>query len=73
VFRLAVMASKEEFSNFYKDLKATEKADAVLTSAQQIDRLLRPGATYRNLNPFEVSRHYERQWRQSDALLGADD
>lgn len=25
-----------------------------LTSDQQIDRLLRPGAQYRNLNPYEV-------------------
>lgn len=28
----------------------------MLTSKQQIDRLLRPGASYFNLNPFEVSR-----------------
>lgn len=26
----------------------------MLTSKQQIDRLLRPGSTYFNLNPFEV-------------------
>ena len=44
----------ETFDNFYKDLKATEKADSVLTPTQQIDRLLRPGSTYRNLNPYEV-------------------
>ncbi|VDN50345.1 unnamed protein product [Dracunculus medinensis] len=35
-------------------MKETEKKDAVLTSKQQIDRLLRPGSTYLNLNPFEV-------------------
>jgi len=46
--------SSETFDTFYKDLKATEKADAVLTPKQQIDRLLRPGSTYRNLNPYEV-------------------
>lgn len=46
--------STETFDNFYKDLKATEKADSVLTPKQQIDRLLRPGSTYRNLNPYEV-------------------
>jgi len=46
--------STDNFDNFYKDLKATEKADAVLTPKQQIDRLLRPGSTYRNLNPYEV-------------------
>ncbi|KIH63336.1 putative ATP synthase F1, epsilon subunit [Ancylostoma duodenale] len=36
------------------EIKATEKEDAVLTSQQQLDRLLRPGSTYLNLNPFEV-------------------
>uniref|UniRef100_A0A8C8EU92 DnaJ homolog subfamily C member 8 n=1 Tax=Oncorhynchus tshawytscha TaxID=74940 RepID=A0A8C8EU92_ONCTS len=29
-------------------------SDSVLTSKQQIDRLLRPGSSYFNLNPFEV-------------------
>merc|ERR1711988_1539976 len=48
------MSSEAAFSTFYKDLKATEKADAVLTPKQQIERLLRPGCTYRNLNPYEV-------------------
>lgn len=35
-------------------MKAIEKRDSVLTSEQQIERLLRPGSTYFNLNPFEV-------------------
>ncbi len=35
-------------------MKAIEERDAVLTPKQQIDRLLRPGSTYFNLNPFEV-------------------
>lgn len=48
------MSAETAFSTFYKDLKATEKADAVLTPKQQIERLLRPGCTYRNLNPYEV-------------------
>ena len=48
------MSSEAAFNTFYKDLKATEKADAVLTPKQQIERLLRPGCTYRNLNPYEV-------------------
>ena len=47
-------ASAQRFEAFYADLKQTEKKDAVLTSTQQIDRLLRPGSTYRNLNPYEV-------------------
>lgn len=37
-----------------RQVKEIEKRDSVLTSKQQIDRLLRPGATYFNLNPFEV-------------------
>lgn len=35
-------------------VKAIEKRDAVLTSEQQITRLLRPGSSYFNLNPYEV-------------------
>lgn len=35
-------------------VKEIEKRDAVLTNDQQITRLLRPGSTYFNLNPFEV-------------------
>ncbi|XP_044756557.1 dnaJ homolog subfamily C member 8 [Coccinella septempunctata] len=49
--------SKDEeirFESFYTEVKEIEKRDSVLTSKQQIDRLLRPGSTYLNLNPFEV-------------------
>ncbi|GFR98238.1 DnaJ homolog subfamily C member 8-like [Elysia marginata] len=42
------------FSEFYDEVKAIEKRDAVLTPKQQIDRLTRPGATYFNLNPYDV-------------------
>lgn len=35
-------------------MKEIERRDSVLTSKQQIERLLRPGSTYFNLNPFEV-------------------
>ncbi|XP_049837201.1 dnaJ homolog subfamily C member 8-like [Schistocerca gregaria] len=42
------------FNEFYTEVKEIEKRDAVLTPKQQIDRLLRPGSTYFNLNPFEV-------------------
>lgn len=48
------MAASTSFDNFYSELKETERKDAILTPKQQIDRLLRPGYTYRNLNPFEV-------------------
>ncbi|XP_037519881.1 dnaJ homolog subfamily C member 8 [Rhipicephalus sanguineus] len=40
--------------SFFTEVKEIEKRDSVLTPKQQIDRLLRPGSTYFNLNPFEV-------------------
>lgn len=43
-----------KFNVFYTEVKEIEKRDSVLTSKQQIERLLRPGSTYRNLNPFDV-------------------
>lgn len=43
-----------DFEQFYNSLKFTELKDSFLTSKHQIDRLLRPGSTYLNLNPFEV-------------------
>lgn len=43
-----------EFELFYSNLKFIEEKDAALTSPQQITRLLRPGSSYLNLNPFEV-------------------
>lgn len=43
-----------DFEEFYSDLKKVEERDSVLTSDQQITRLLKPGSTYLNLNPFEV-------------------
>uniref|UniRef100_A0A8C6SMT7 DnaJ (Hsp40) homolog, subfamily C, member 8 n=1 Tax=Neogobius melanostomus TaxID=47308 RepID=A0A8C6SMT7_9GOBI len=46
--------SDDLFQTFYTEVKQIEKRDSVLTSKQQIDRLLRPGASYFNLNPFEV-------------------
>lgn len=48
------MNSKDltDFHNY--QVKEIEKRDSVLTPKQQIDRLLRPGSTYFNLNPFEV-------------------
>lgn len=47
-------SNDESFSDFYTEVKQIEKRDSVLTSATQIDRLLRKGSTYFNLNPFEV-------------------
>lgn len=48
------ITSDNLFQNFYSEVKHIEKRDSVLTPKQQIDRLLRPGSTYFNLNPFEV-------------------
>lgn len=39
---------------FVLKVKAIEKRDSSLTPVQQIDRLTRPGATYFNLNPYDV-------------------
>lgn len=39
---------------FHLQVKQIEARDSVLTSDQQINRLLRAGSTYFNLNPFEV-------------------
>lgn len=47
-------APVESFDEFYTEVKEIEKRDSVLTPKQQIERLLRPGSTYFNLNPFEV-------------------
>lgn len=46
----------KNFKNIFKffQLKSTEQQDAALTSEQQIERLLKPGSTYLNLNPYEV-------------------
>jgi len=46
--------SGQAFDSFYKELKEVEKRDENLTPAAQIERLTKPGHTYRNLNPFEV-------------------
>lgn len=43
-----------DFQRFYTEVKTIEKTDSVYTSEQQINRLLRPGSTYANLNPFDV-------------------
>jgi len=42
------------FNKFYEELKKEEEEANKMTKEEQIGRLLRPGYTYRNLNPFEV-------------------
>nr|CAG4644300.1 EOG090X0DLG [Lepidurus arcticus] len=44
----------EAFQEFLFEVKEIEIKDSVMTPKHQIERLLRPGATYLNLNPFEV-------------------
>ena len=48
------MSRSKLFDRIFVQVKVIEKRDSVLTSAQQIDRLLKPGSSYLNLNPFEV-------------------
>ncbi|XP_064404859.1 dnaJ homolog subfamily C member 8-like [Halichondria panicea] len=47
-------SGENTFTEFMNEVKAIEKRDSVLTSVQQIDRLLRPGSKYSNLNPYNV-------------------
>uniref|UniRef100_A0A336K5Q3 CSON002250 protein n=1 Tax=Culicoides sonorensis TaxID=179676 RepID=A0A336K5Q3_CULSO len=46
--------NSNNFDSFYAEVKDIEKRDSVLTSEQQINRLLRKGSSYFNLNPFAV-------------------
>uniref|UniRef100_A0A2K5QEB7 J domain-containing protein n=1 Tax=Cebus imitator TaxID=2715852 RepID=A0A2K5QEB7_CEBIM len=48
-------STEEAFMTFYSEVKQIEKRDSVLTSKNQIERLTRPGSSYFNLNPFELS------------------
>ncbi|XP_066524624.1 dnaJ homolog subfamily C member 8 [Hoplias malabaricus] len=74
------VAKDEAFQTFYTEVKQIEKRDSVLTSKQQIDRLLRPGASYFNLNPFEVlqidpeatDEELKKRFRQLSILVHPD-
>eukprot|EP00055_Hartaetosiga_balthica_P000823 m.137545 g.137545 ORF g.137545 m.137545 type:complete len:250 (-) comp11903_c0_seq1:72-821(-) len=45
---------EKELKKFLKVVTKVEEEDSVLTSEQQIERLTKKGAKFRNLNPFEV-------------------
>uniref|UniRef100_A0A674HVL0 DnaJ heat shock protein family (Hsp40) member C8 n=1 Tax=Taeniopygia guttata TaxID=59729 RepID=A0A674HVL0_TAEGU len=53
--------------NYRLGVKQIEKRDSVLTSKNQIDRLTRPGSSYFNLNPFELSILVHPDKNQDDA------
>ncbi|XP_053208494.1 dnaJ homolog subfamily C member 8-like [Panonychus citri] len=42
------------FKSFISEVKTIEEKDSIYTSDKQIQRLLRPGSSYANLNPFSV-------------------
>lgn len=44
----------QSFDTFLQEVREIEQKDSIYTSEKQIARLLRPGSSYANLNPFEV-------------------
>ncbi|XP_028819957.1 dnaJ homolog subfamily C member 8-like [Denticeps clupeoides] len=74
------LGADDLFQTFYTEVKQIEKRDSVLTPKQQIDRLLRPGASYFNLNPFEVlqldpeatDEEIKKRFRQLSILVHPD-
>ncbi|XP_075052004.1 dnaJ homolog subfamily C member 8 [Mixophyes fleayi] len=73
-------AGDDAFSTFYTEVKQIEKRDSVLTPKQQIERLIRPGASYFNLNPYEVlqldpeatDEEIKKRFRQLSILVHPD-
>lgn len=69
-----------EFNKFLNEVKEIEKKDSVYTSKQQLERLLRPGSTYSNLNPFDVLMvefddnldYIKKQYKRLSILLHPD-
>ncbi|XP_065277655.1 dnaJ homolog subfamily C member 8 isoform X2 [Emys orbicularis] len=59
--------AEEAFLTFYSEVKQIEKRDSVLTPKNQIERLTRPGSSYFNLNPFELSILVHPDKNQDDA------
>ncbi|XP_063810648.1 dnaJ homolog subfamily C member 8 isoform X3 [Pseudophryne corroboree] len=73
-------AVDDAFSTYYTEVKQIEKRDSVLTPKQQIDRLIRPGSSYFNLNPYEVlqldpeatDEEIKKRFRQLSILVHPD-
>ncbi|EGD82800.1 hypothetical protein PTSG_03450 [Salpingoeca rosetta] len=71
---------KKKLSSFLTAIEKVKEEDSVWTSDKQIDRLLRPGAKYRNLNPYEVlqvspdddEKKIKRQFRKLSFLVHPD-
>ncbi|XP_013927100.1 PREDICTED: dnaJ homolog subfamily C member 8 [Thamnophis sirtalis] len=78
--REAEGSAEEAFLTFYTEVKQIERRDSVLTSKNQIERLTRPGASYFNLNPFEVlqldpeitDEEIKKRFRQLSILVHPD-
>lgn len=71
----------QALNQFLSEVKAIEKKDSIYTSKQQIERLLRPGSSYANLNPFDVLMlddlnapldQVKRQYKKLSILLHPD-
>ena len=56
-------------SQVLSELKTIEERYSKITSVRQIGRLLRPGAAYFNLNPFEVLQVDQFKNLHSNSLL----
>eukprot|EP00118_Oscarella_pearsei_P000651 m.5472 g.5472 ORF g.5472 m.5472 type:complete len:111 (+) comp13249_c0_seq1:59-391(+) len=73
-------SSDSTFTDFLSEVKFIEKRDSVLTSQQQIGRLLRPGSTYFNMNPYDVlqvsfgasQKEIDKQFRKLSFLVHPD-
>jgi DnaJ family protein C protein 8 len=72
--------AEDTFDSFMKEVKQIEEKDSVYTSEKQMSRLLRPGSSYANLNPFEVlmidpestSEQIRKQYKKLSILLHPD-